>query len=291
MSYANQVHTKLDYTRGFFTYSTKELQDQKTHDNLREKYVQAIIDYIICDNWSPYYEINTSLFVGLMGRQKVMLGDMPEVLLRMILGNTILIEEARDIFKAVLTQIEKIQGKLSIRDVTLLFFSHIFLAPKDLYMTAVLKNVLRTCFSVLIFVGSPHYVPIQKYWIPPPEGINYTQATTVPKRILNETDEHLIEKQAIFDVLLETRIWSEKYIVNPFPYIERDLKKMDKDAFDSYKKTFYVNLRKYETFKDKMYEKFGEVRRITDKEKGKVSRLTDLGEKEVISDKENLKLK
>ena len=93
MSYANQVHTRLDYLKGFFTYSSKHLQAQKTHDNLTEKFVQAITDYVICDKWSQYHEINQILYVGVMGKQKILLGDMPELLLRQILGNTISIDE------------------------------------------------------------------------------------------------------------------------------------------------------------------------------------------------------
>ena len=46
--------------------------------------------------------------------------------------------------------------------------------------------------------------------------MNYSQATKIPKRIENETNEMLIEKQAIIDVLLDTRLWGDKYITNPF---------------------------------------------------------------------------
>ena len=55
----------------------------------------------------------------------------------------------------------------------------------------------------------------------------------------------LIEKQAIFEVLLDTRTWGDKYITNPFPYIEKDITKISADDLKHFKKTFYVNLRKY----------------------------------------------
>jgi len=140
-------------------------------------------------------------------------------------------------------------------------------------MTALLKNVLKGCFSVIAFVGSPHYNMIRDYWTPPPDGINFTQASTIPRRLVNETDEMLIEKQAIFDVLLGTRIWADKYVKNPFPYIDTDITKFSKEQFDHYKKTFYINMRKYTNFKDKMYEKFqyekieseNKVKNLTDK--------------------------
>jgi hypothetical protein len=45
----------------------------------------------------------------------------------------------------------------------------------------------------------------------------------------------LIEKQAILDVLLDTRAWGEKYVTNPFPYIEEDLTKIKPDDLKKYK--------------------------------------------------------
>jgi len=55
----------------------------------------------------------------------------------------------------------------------------------------------------------------------------------------------LIEKQAILEVLLDSRVWGDKYIMNPFPYIERDITKISATDLKHYKKTFYIQLRKY----------------------------------------------
>ena len=46
--------------------------------------------------------------------------------------------------------------------------------PKDLYMTALLRNVMQAANCAAVFVGNPHYVPIQNYWRPPPHGINFS---------------------------------------------------------------------------------------------------------------------
>jgi len=46
--------------------------------------------------------------------------------------------------------------------------------PKDLYMTALLKNVMQASNSALVYVGMPHYAPLQFYWKPPPHGINFS---------------------------------------------------------------------------------------------------------------------
>ncbi len=43
---------------------------------------------------------------------------------------------------------------------TLTYFSHIFLMPKDLYMTALLRNVMQAANCANVFIGTPHFVPI-----------------------------------------------------------------------------------------------------------------------------------
>ena len=68
---------------------------------------------------------------------------------------------------------------------------------------------------------------------------------TIPKRIVNETDEMLIEKQALLDVLLDTRAWGEKYVTNPFPYIEEDITKIPEADLKHFKQHFFINLKKY----------------------------------------------
>jgi len=46
--------------------------------------------------------INRVLHSSLMGKNNVMLGDMPDQLCRLILGNSVEIEEMRDLFKFVI---------------------------------------------------------------------------------------------------------------------------------------------------------------------------------------------
>ena len=62
----------------------------------------------------------------------------------------------------------------------------------------------------------------------------------------------LIEKQAILDVLLDTRLWGQKYITNPFPYIDKDITAFGDQDLRHYKKHFYINLRKYQAFRDQV---------------------------------------
>lgn len=55
---ANQVHMNLDYTKGVAAYAYPDLQDERTRDNVHDKFIEAITNHIVCDQWSPYYEVN-----------------------------------------------------------------------------------------------------------------------------------------------------------------------------------------------------------------------------------------
>ena len=53
-----------------------------------------------------------------MGKHKVLLGDMPELLLRQIVGNSLSLEDVKDIFKFVLEQISKAKVPLTMGSAT-----------------------------------------------------------------------------------------------------------------------------------------------------------------------------
>jgi hypothetical protein len=116
---ANNTFLNIDYTKGLSTFSYPYITDEKTVDNLTPWFVQSITDYIVCDNWSPYFDINQALFTTLMGKHKVLLGDMPEILLWQILGNSLSLEDAKDVFKFVLDQISKAKFPVQMQTATI----------------------------------------------------------------------------------------------------------------------------------------------------------------------------
>ena len=160
----NKAFTELDYTEGFSTYSYPYLQsDQKYSTELTKPLIESISQNILSTNITPYPLINQALFKGLLGKQKVMLGDMPEPLLRQIVGNTVGIEEMRELFRLVLKKMEETERPMSMKEATLMFLPHIFQIPKDLYMTALLKEAFQAATCVVAFVGLPHFNPIQRF--------------------------------------------------------------------------------------------------------------------------------
>lgn len=70
----------------------------------------------------------------------MILGGMPETLLRQQIGNSVSIGEMRDLFKYVIQKMKEFQAPISIQSATHYLLPHLFQAPKDLYMTAMLKE-------------------------------------------------------------------------------------------------------------------------------------------------------
>ena len=246
----NKTYDELYLPNSYFVYNNPEVWDREDRGLiLRDNLIKSISENIVGTNYSPYNLINQALYESLMGKHKVLLGEMPEILYRQILANGLTLEELKDIFKFVASCLEKLEVPISFREAAINFMPHIFQSPKDLYLTAMLKEALQACTSINAFVGSHHIFPVKSYWIPPPNGINFSEATRIPEKITGETDEDLIEKHALLDSLLETRPWGAKYIHNPFPYITEDITKLNDSQISNYIKCFKFYYSKYEKFK------------------------------------------
>lgn len=49
--------------------------------------------------------------------------------------------------------------------------------------------------------------------------------------------------------MLETTIWAEPYLSNPFPYLVKDITKCTKEELAGMKKSFFDYYNKYNSFK------------------------------------------
>ena len=248
----NTTFDKLQLTKSFITYSYPEVQNEKEGGiALRDQLIERISRDIVGKDFSMYNIINQALYQAIMGKHKVMLGEMPDILHRQIVASNLTLDELKDIYKFVSDQLQKLEHPFSFREAAFNFLPHIFQAPKDLYMTALLKESFQAATCIVALVGRHHATPIQKSWIPPPHGINMTEATRISEKRLDETSEELIEKHALLDSLLEKRAWGQKYIQNPFPYLTDDISKVSPDKLKQYVDCFQFHYSKYEAFKAK----------------------------------------
>lgn len=252
----NVSYDKLDLTASLAAYSYPTYQPFEITQKLTDPFITTISQHIAAGTLSKYHYINNLLYMALMGKSKVVLGDMPEPLLRLQLGNTLPLTTVREIYSFVVDKlVEHYRNNpdvlMTMEEMTMNYFPHIFQMPRDLYLTAIIKESMRATTTMATFVGAPHYIPIQRYWVGPPGGINYTQATQIPPKIPNETPEMLIEKQALFDLLLDTKVWGQKYIMNPFMYITDSIVDIPSQDLEHFKKYFKKMTAQYSITRDK----------------------------------------
>ena len=252
----NVPYDKLDLTSSLASYSYPTHQPFEITQKLTDPFISTISQHIASGSLSRYHYINNLLYLTLMGKSKVILGDMPEPLLRLQLGNTLPLSTVREIYSFIVDRLAEHYSKnpdvlMTMEEMTMSYFPHIFQTPRDLYMTAMIKEAMRAASTTAVYVGTPHYIPIQRYWVGPPGGINYTQATNIPPKIPNETPEMLIEKQALFDLLLDSKVWGQKYISNPFMYITESIVDIPGQDLQHFKKYFKKMISQYSVTRDK----------------------------------------
>lgn len=186
----NKNFEEIDWTQGLATYSYPNIQEKAVMERNTKVFIETIDEHIVNNRYSQYPLINRILYTALMGKHKVLLGDMPEALYKLNIGNTMEIGEARDVFKYVLGKVKELKVPISMRKAAHDFLPHIFQTPRDLFLAAMLKRSFQAAETVTAYVGMPHLIPMQHYWVEPPVGINYAEATRIPPRRHGETDEH-----------------------------------------------------------------------------------------------------
>lgn len=60
-----------------------------------------------------------------------------------------------------------------------------------------------------------------------------------------DTDEILLEKHALLDVLFADKLWDKPYIRNPFPYLQEDYTTMKPSDRSNIAQAYAVNVRQY----------------------------------------------
>ena len=255
----NKLYDDLNLTRGIAAYSYPELQAKTGEVAGLPDLMKGVQRHIIGhpDSHSEIKIINEALYKAVAGKHKVLLGEIPESLYRRRIATEFSLENLQDIFKYLLEELDNTRDPISIREAAVNYLPHIFQAPKDLYYTALLKESFQAAQNITAMVGMAHINPIQNLWMPPPDGINFTRATSVSDRRGKESDEQVIEKHALLDVLLETRPWGKPFINNPFPYLVDDITLVPEGDLGNMVNCFRFHYEKYLRFKKAFENKKG----------------------------------
>ena len=230
--------------RSFGLYHEKGIP-AKDMENMTGEFIKAINEHVFDGQtiW-PYMEL--AVFPAVMSKIPVVLADLPELQSRMILGNSLSLRELREIFAQVLSVLKKHyerQTSLLTPQMTLhMLFSHIFNPVKDRYFAALLRRVVMTYQSVDVWMGATHLAPLISWWSDVPD---LTQTAAIPDRRPEDSDDNLIEKQVILDVLHSSSVWSHPLLTNPFPYLSAN---PSPDQLMTYKQTFHRYLTDYQSY-------------------------------------------
>ena len=117
-------------------------------------------------------------------------------------------------------------------------------------MSTLLREVGGEFDNVLAFIKPTHFHGVSEFWAPPPQGATFEQSIYIPGRLPSETEEDLIEKQVIFDMMLDSKVWAKKYIQNPFPYLRKEKSDFSKEELKYFKRVFFDCVKKYEKIRD-----------------------------------------
>jgi hypothetical protein len=100
------------------------------------------------ENITNFFELNSVVEQLLASQQDFVMIDMPEILLRMRIGNMYTLTELNQIFNEVLNKVARCKENDSAPDVpelaALYHFPEVFQKPRDEYMTAILTEIAQS---------------------------------------------------------------------------------------------------------------------------------------------------
>lgn len=169
---------------------------------------------------SRWHYLNMALFPAVMTRKPVILGDIPEPVLRCTVANTVSIAEMRDVFARVVSVLQHHYKHstelLTPSDAFQDLYPHILSPPRDRYLASMLRWTASVHSSVSAWVGVQHAGPVTDLWEKAPD---LSESAKVPERKAGESDSDLLEKHAILEVLIGSETWSQSFLRSPFPYL------------------------------------------------------------------------
>ena len=203
-----------------------------------------------------YYDMFNILMRSLINRHKVVLAEIPEILFRKHLDSNLSLPKVKLIFNQWLALLQKdtyddIRGNDQVENITNVhcqtMHPELFMLPKALYTSSVIKELLERDENIVAFVGNSHYKEIRRRLSDHIHYKNLKMSKYLNEGITpsNDTPEDKVNKQAILDVLTNTYPWSDDQVTNPLWYITDEVDPNSKNgeiAISEEDKTKYHNL-------------------------------------------------
>eukprot|EP01016_Furgasonia_blochmanni_P054062 TRINITY_DN8858_c0_g1_i2.p2 TRINITY_DN8858_c0_g1~~TRINITY_DN8858_c0_g1_i2.p2 ORF type:complete len:189 (+),score=41.48 TRINITY_DN8858_c0_g1_i2:60-569(+) len=138
--------------------------------------------------------------------------------------------------------------EMNLKPRSLAYFAQptFFFLFQDLYLGAFIKEMTRNYKKVAAVVGMPHMISLQENFNKIPSEINF-KVFLPHEAIIKETDEELVEKHAILEVIFQTKIWSDPILKSSLLFLQRDLSAMSEERTKELHQLFFVKYRMYST--------------------------------------------
>lgn len=221
-----------------------------THDPT--KMIENLYSNIISHNSLSYPFVTSCVIHSLLKGEKVNLIDIPDALLAMKVANSLSLEELRSMHAKVLNvyrnmEKDKDSEVFTCSEILHMQFPHIFQKPRDQFAIALLQQMILKD-DILVVLSAPTFCALKDRW---KYKILFDDVNKVDgegekekEKVRGESDEVLVEKHAILDSMLGSRIWADKYMYNRFPYIARK-ELIDKERKEKLQGAFHVKFVRY----------------------------------------------
>ena len=130
-------------------------------------------------------------------------------------------------------------------------YPEVYLKHRDIYMLAFLGHIVKqfTACNLLLVVSLPHLEPLVQYAQDYLLGMEFSRATLTPEQEEKSPLHEIIEKQALLDVLFETKYWTQPFFHHHFPYLEMNPDIIPKEDYQEFQKIFLKSYTKYNRLK------------------------------------------
>jgi hypothetical protein len=233
----------------------KRLEETNSEDKDFNDLFQSLLQNVFPNESFSGYEflINLLFLKSLNLNEEIYLSQIPSLYHRMLLGTLVNLSDLQEIFKLILSTCKETQANDNFLTISNAIMSPLSHFPNDVYLKVLLDEISRNNpeKEIDVFVQSVYFHPFKKYYEASKQSLfEWKDAFVLPPIPETESDEAMIEKHALLDLLYGTKIWESGYVYNPFPYLREDYEELKEEDKNELKKIFYSNYKKYENIRE-----------------------------------------
>lgn len=189
----------------------------------------------------------------------VFLGGMPEILARIQSVKNMSVEDMAEALKTTFEMLAEFRLENSEYPEKIVLgssaFYQIFYVVRSFYLCCFVEEVLKNTKSDLTVVTHPGVGASFDFLLgEDKEEVSFKSFCKVEDVKNKEEAFEMIDKMAMVDSMMNTRLWSEHWVRNPFFYLYKDQPKMTPEDIKEFEKHFFACSQKWNTLKAQIIE-------------------------------------